>query len=100
MPRQRHPNEKERDRLAAMSVADMPGEEVEVRVSPRLSAMISLRLDPDRLMKLQAEAHLRKMGVTTTARLLLQEVLERTAPSLSDPQGAHFNLFKPLRPHG
>jgi hypothetical protein len=68
--------DKERKRFDAYSIEDVPGEEVDVEVKPALSAMLSLRLDQEHFKKLKTLARIRKTGVTTLARTILQEALD------------------------
>ena len=66
-----------REFWATHTIDETPGEEVEVAVKSPLSAMLSLRLDPEDLEQLRGLANSRKQGLTTTARMLLRQSLQQ-----------------------
>ena len=69
--------ENERAYWEEHGIDEEPGQEVEVHVKKPLSVMLSLRLDPEHYEKLKTLAEREERGVTTLARLLLQQSVEQ-----------------------
>lgn len=75
----------------AHGIDEFEGEEVEVQAKRPLSTVLSLRLDDEHLGKLRLLAKAQGIGVTTMARRLLQQGLDRPGSeflfeALEDPQ--------------
>ncbi len=64
------------------SVDEVESEEVEIEVKKPLSAVLTVRLDPDHLKKLKLLARAQGIGVTTMARHILEQALERPGSQL------------------
>lgn len=63
-------------------VDEVESEEVEIEVKKPLSAVLTVRLDPDHLKKLKLLARAQGIGVTTMARRILEQALEKPGSQL------------------
>ena len=67
------------------SLDDEAGEEVAVEVKKPLSVILSLRLDSEQIHRLKEVAARHHMGITTMARMLLNQALEEPLPQSGAP---------------